>query len=122
MSGMTKKRIEKMATEIRSFLLNYDLWVDVRIYFNGKCFATDDAQGHYFYNDPNNLVVLEDMDPHRFMDYVGDVLTMSFEGDFYEVINYGIAPKILERFDKIIEKYGCHYELGNAWNLGVYQD
>lgn len=35
---LTQKQIEKLAVEIRTFLLEHDMWVDTQIYFNGKCF------------------------------------------------------------------------------------
>ena len=120
MKKMTKKKIENLAVEIRSLLLENELWTDVTIYFNGKAFSTDDRKGHFFYNDNNNLVVLENIDPKDYFEYVGDILSMSFEGDFYDVLNYGYLPSVLDKFDKLLEKYGLYYELGNAWNLSVY--
>ena len=118
--NLTKAKIEKLATEIRSFLLEHDMWVDVTIYFNSKAFSTDDRQGHYYYNDPNHLVVLENMDPHNYTEYAGDILTMTFEGDFYDVVNYDAWPKAHYQFDQIIAKYGLYYEAGEAWNLTLY--
>ena len=121
MAKMTKKKIEKLATEIRDFMLDRELWIDTRIYFNGKAFATDDGNGHYAYNDPNNLFVLEDIDPHTYTKYAGDILTMTFEGPLYDMINYGDWPKAMERFNAILDKYGVWYELGEAWNLTLYE-
>ena len=39
---LTSERIENLAIEIREFLLEHEMWVDVDIYFNGKCFTTYD--------------------------------------------------------------------------------
>ena len=33
---LTEERIEKMAVEIRAFLLEHGIWQDTDIYFNGK--------------------------------------------------------------------------------------
>jgi len=72
------------------------------------------------------LVVLEDQDPKKYFDYVGPILSMSFEGDFYGVMNftneYGadFDNRIMAGFQKILDKYGVHAELGNAWNLSLY--
>lgn len=49
---------------------------------------------------------------------------MSFEGPFYEVLNgyagdYGWVVE--EKFSDLLKKYGVYYELGNAWNLSLYQ-
>ena len=59
---ITRAQIEKLAREIRKFLLDRGMWIDTTIYFNGKAFSTDDRNGHYYYNDPSHLVVLEDED------------------------------------------------------------
>lgn len=57
---LTQKQIEKLAVEIRTFLLEHDMWVDTQIYFNGKCFDTHDKEtGEFYYNDPEHLVVRE---------------------------------------------------------------
>jgi len=117
---LTKSKIEQLAKEIRSFLLDRDMWVDVTIYFNGRAFSTDDRQGNYYYNDPNHLVVLEDQDPHKILEYASDILTMTFEGDFYDVINYGEWPEAMNQFEKIISSYGLYYELSYSWQLGLY--
>ena len=56
---MTQRQIEKLAFEIRNFLLERGLWVDTAIYFNGKAISTSDGNGHYAYNDPAKLIILE---------------------------------------------------------------
>lgn len=118
---MCEKTIEQMAFDIRQFLLDWEMWVDVTIYFNGKAISTDDRNGHYGYNDPNKLFVLEDMDPKRYFEYAGGILSMSFEGEFYYVVNYYEVAPAMDQFVAILDKYGCYFELGNAWNLSVYQ-
>ena len=40
---LTEERIEKMAVEIRAFLLEHGIWQDTDIYFNGKRFTTRDT-------------------------------------------------------------------------------
>ena len=117
---MTERQIEKLAYEIRNFLLERELWIDTTIYFNGKAISTDDRDGHYAYNDPAKVFVLRKQDPKRYCEYAGGVLTMTFEGDFYEVMNYGFRPKVLEEFRELLNKHGLYYELGHAWSLSVY--
>lgn len=121
---LTKAAIDNLAKEIRQYLLDRDMWIDTRIYFGGKAFATDDREGHYYYNDPDHLVVLEDEDPHTYTEYAGDILTMTFEGPLYEVLNYGGYGdnpwQVEEELTAIFRKYGLYYELGNAWNLTAY--
>ena len=72
-SRLTEKQIEKLAVEIRTFLLNHDMWADTTIYFNGKCFSTYDKEtGKFYYNDPKHLVVIEDEDPRDYFEYVAE--------------------------------------------------
>ena len=105
---ITKAQIDKLAREIRQYLLDRKMWVDTIIYFNGKAFSTDDRHGRYYYNDPHNLIVLENEDPHRITEYAGDILTM----------NYGEPSwRVEEELRDIFKKYGLWFELGNAWNL-----
>lgn len=120
---LTKPQIRKLAKEIREFLLDRDMWIDTTIYFNGMAYSTDDRQGHYYYNDREHLVELHEQDPHRYVNYVGPYLTMTFEGDFYDVMNgymgkYGYM--VQEKFLELCHEYGLYYELGNAWNLSLY--
>lgn len=115
---ITKAQIDKLARELRKYLLDRKMWVDTTIYFNGKAFSTDDRHGRYYYNDPHNLIVLENEDPHRVTEYAGDILTMTFEGPLYDALNYGEPSwRVEEELRQVFEKYGLYYELGNAWNL-----
>jgi len=119
MRKLTKKQIERLALEIRRFLLNRDMWVDVTIYFNGKAISTDDRNGNFGYNDPDKLFILENMNPRDYFLYAGDILSMSFEGDFYDVLNYDCWPAAKKHFEDLLSKYGLYYVLGNSWNLTV---
>lgn len=51
-----------------------------------------------------------------------NTLSISFDGDIYDVFNYGLFLSLLEKFDKLLESYGLYYELGNAWNLSLYEN
>lgn len=121
----TKKQIEKMAYEIRQFLLDNHLWVDVCIYFNGKALGTSDENG-FHYNDPKTVCIREDVDPKDYFQYVGDILSMSFEGDLCGCLNYygeyghAFDEKIQNGLSAIFKKYGCYYELGHHWNLTLH--
>lgn len=120
---MTKAKIRKLAEEIREFLLDHEMWVDTAIYFNGIAFSTQDKDG-FWYNDREHLVELQDEDPRRYFKYVGPYLSMSFEGPFYEVMNGYLGSygwRLEEEFRQILKRYGLYAELGNAWNLTVYE-
>lgn len=123
MARLSAEQIEQMAVEIREFLLDNGLWVDVDIYFNGRRFSTHDkAAGKYYYNDREHLVVEENEDPKRYFEYVAEdhILSMSFEGTLCEVLYYGELPAVKREFDKIFEKYGVYYEFGHHWNFTCY--
>lgn len=123
MARLSAEQIEQMAVEIREFLLDNGLWVDIDIYFNGRRFSTHDkAAGKYYYNDREHLVVEENEDPKRYFEYVAEdhILSMSFEGMLCEVLYYGEFPAVKREFDKIFEKYGVYYEFGHHWNFTCY--
>jgi hypothetical protein len=115
---------EKCAKEIISFLMKHHMWIDTSIYVNGKRYGCYDGE-HYQYDNTWDCVFREDnMDPKDYVEYTSDFLTMTFEGPFYDAINYNISAKysdkIMKEFDKIISKYNKYYELGYAWSLALY--
>lgn len=119
------EELEKLAYEIKDFLIRHELWSDVRIYFNGKALDTSDGDGRYAYNDPSANYVIEDIKPEDYFEYVGEnILCMSFEGPLYELLNgYTTAAHydcVEGEFRAILKKYGLSYELGNAWNLCTF--
>lgn len=120
---LTPEQIEAMALEIREFLLERELWIDVDIYFNRKRFTSHDAtDGKYYYNDRRYLIVEENKNPRDYFEYVAEdhILSMSFEGIVCEMLYYGGMPAAKRGFDKIFDKYGVYYELGHHWNLTCY--
>lgn len=120
---LTEQDIEKLAVEIRKFLLEHEMWIDVNIYFNGKCFTTHDKKtGKFYYNDGENLVVAENEDPRTYFEYVNPnhILSMSFEGVVCEMLYYGMFQNIKRKFDAIFTKYGLYYEFGHYWNFSCY--
>ena len=119
---LNEEQREKLATEIFNWLVDNELWVDVCIYFNCIRWSTDDGR-NFCYNERKYF---EDMaDPKDYFEYVNEpnILSMSFEGPLYEVLN-GYTHgwyKLEDQFVKIFEKYGLYYELGHAWNLSAYE-
>lgn len=120
---LTDEQIEKLAVEIREFLLSHGIWQDTEIYFNGKRFTTRNPEdGHYYYNDRDKLFAEENQNPKDYFEYVANdhILSMAFEGPVYHMIN-GFGHKgLIKRFNKIFERYGVYYEQGHAWNLTCY--
>lgn len=126
-----EKRAADFAAEVVRFLREHHIWCDTRVYFNGKCFATDSGRGAgellLVREDGNGqLYLIPDIYPRDYFQYVNPnhILSMSFEGPFYECLNgyagdYGY--QVEEEFRQLLAKYGCYYELGDAWNLSVYK-
>lgn len=107
---MKPQQIELLAKDILGWLYEKELWIDVRVYYNGKVVYEKSKE--------------EVADPKDYFDYVGDILSMSFEGALYEVFNgtSARASKLQEEFNEILGKYGVYYELGNSWNLTLYEE
>lgn len=119
---LTTKETENLATEIFNWLVDNELWIDVAIYFNGRRWSTHDKVCDEFcYNERRYFE--DKADPADYFEYVRkpNVLSMSFEGDLYDVLNGYWGARHEEEFSKILEKYGLYYELGNTWNLSCYE-
>ena len=120
---MNAKKIEQLTKEIHQFLVAHDLWVDTHIYFNGKCWSTNSKDSTEFCYNQNKYFEYE-ANPKDYFEYVREpenILSMSFEGNLYDVLNGYWGAKIKKEFSNILEKYGLYYELGNAWNLTCYE-
>lgn len=125
MPKLTTKQKENLAKDIHSFLVNNNLWVDVNIYFNGKCWSTSSELDTEFCYNENRYFEYE-AEPKTYFEYVAEpnILSMSFEGVLYEVLNgytHGWTKTEAE-FRAIFEKYNLYFELGNAWNLTCFEN
>lgn len=119
MKTLTKADIETLANEIMEYLIENELDDGVCIYYNNK-------RIHNKYNwrnpeEPPRLITEDNMDPHDYFEYAAynHILSMSFEGPLYDVLNYTFG-RMEEKFSAIFEKWGLYYEFGNAWNLTTY--
>lgn len=123
---MNAKQTEQLAAEVLDFLVEHEMWVDVRIYFNGKVWGSYNKDSDKFYYNDKENVYEEEADPKDFFEYVAEpnILSMSFEGAFYNVMNGTTekAYKLEQQFSNILSKYGLYYTLGNAWNLTCYEE
>ena len=118
---ITKKCIEALAKEIMAFLEKEEMAGCVSIYYNGKVARENSEYDSVGDNFSYNWKVVNDVDPHDYFEYAAydHILSMSFEGELYEVLNYTFGRKE-EEFRAIFDKYGLYFELGNAWNLSAY--
>lgn len=120
--GFSTEKVEALANDIQKFLLNWDAWMDVCIYYNGKRMDTG-RDGVYRYNGEPFIRVNED--PRDYFEYVANphILSMSFEGMVYELLNGyrgGYSDKFCDEFVGLLAKYGVYFEQGNTWNLTCY--
>ena len=111
----------KLAKDIIDWLLKKEIFDDTFIYVNGKRYGTYDGEGHYNYgtNSWDNVYVEDDKNPKDYFEYAGKILSMSFEGPLYDILNYGFefGSKLEQEFNEIFKKHGYYFELGNSWNL-----
>lgn len=123
---LNSKQREELATEIFEWLYANKLWTDVCIYFNGKCWSSNAKDNKEFCYNEHRYFEYE-ANPKDYFEYVAEpnILSMSFEGGLYEVINYDYEFKhwaeLLNEFNQIFLKYSLYFELGNAWNLTAYE-
>lgn len=122
--SLTKKQKENLAKEIFNWLVDNEMWVDVHIYVNGKCYGTSNQDNTEFCYNERRYFEYE-AEPKNYFEYVNEpnILSMSFEGSLYDVLNGYVSGwvKLEDELRKIFEKYGLYFELGNAWNLSCYE-
>ena len=121
MKTLTKTNIEQLAKEIMEFLEKEEMMSSVSIYFNGKVVRANSEYDRETDTFSCSWITEENVDPHNYFEYAAydHILSMSFEGVLYDVLNYSGGQKEVE-FRAIFEKYGVYCECGNAWNLSVY--
>lgn len=107
---LTIDKIEKLAAEIIDYCKRHEFG-DTIVYYNGKrTFINYDGDNS---TEPANV--------HDYLEYCGDIISVSFEGSMYDVFNYSYdcdwAQEIIDEFNSIIGKYGLYYEHGNSWNI-----
>lgn len=112
-------RADALAHDIYTWCIENDCWQDVCIYYNGKRMS----RGKYkkdqaAYCHRVAQIIEDDMDPRDYFEYVREpnILSMSFEGTLYDILNNYDMFALQDLFSK----YGLYYELGDAWNLSAY--
>ena len=118
---------ERFATKIIEWLAKRELWYEVAIYVNGKCYSADgydktknpvrlqtpkDGVTYYATDVPDPTVIVEYANP--------DLITMTFEGPLYQALNYDSDTE--QAFMDLFEKHGLYFEYGYAWSLSAYEN
>lgn len=115
---LTAEQIEALANEIREFLLAQGMWQDVEIFFNGQMYTTHDPiTNNHYYNDRENLITVENVEPNFEYATSETPLSMAFEGPVCHMLYYNWYPAERRVFEKILQRYGLYYEFGNHWNI-----
>ena len=103
--------------KIHRFLKKHEINHDTRIYWNNRCWD---------YNSNGKKTVLTDIKGSDYFQYANnDTISMSFEGGLYGVVNDAwfsdYNAELEQEFSAILRTEGYYYELGNAWNLSLYE-
>lgn len=107
-----KMKKVKIAKTIEKFIKKYNVHRDVRIYFSNKCWD---------YDSDGNKTIIDDIKASDYFEYANDkTISMSFEGDFYDIINNYYDYSIRDKWDEL-DFDGYYYELGHSWNLSFYK-
>lgn len=123
--GWDLAKLSSLAKDIYECLLKHGAWIDVCIYYDECRMSTSstiDGRIEFRYNGAPFIEV--GYDPREYFDYVANphILSMSFEGPFYDAINYGRNQQLIEDFENILRDYGVYYKLGDAWNLTLFEE
>lgn len=129
MKAFTAGEKEKTAIQIAKYLIKNHAWSNVRIFFNGKCLASDDIsqynEGWKAYPKKKFAItpavegdVFKNIKPSYYDEYANDnTLSIMFDGspmmdDYYKYEEY---------INKRLEKYGMYMEQSYAWSASAYE-
>ena len=121
-------KIEKLRIEITELLKTWEIIVDCTIYANGKRWI----YGCKFSDDYEEMTVTEkvedNIDVTEYLEYCNpESISIAFDGSqLYEILNYlgvtaGSYDEFIEQFNNLLERYGYYFDLGNSWNLSLYE-
>lgn len=118
---VTSESMNALAVEIIEFLQEREMFRDVNIYCNDKCFTSSYSSSgtaaktkfgaYYIVDDVNVAEIIKYNNPNT--------ITMTFEGPLYQMLNYG-PPETEQDFLKLFNKHSLYYILDYAWSLTAY--
>ena len=129
MGRLTKDQIEDAVYEIREFLYDNDMFQGVTIYFNGKRIMSGwDYWMYVLKGDEAQEEISEEMYMEQecdVLDYIPEaddetLIAMTYEGEFYSLMNTGAYSDEKEEFMDILKSHklkmypvdGCRMLLG----------
>lgn len=114
MGRLTKEQIEGAVYEIKEFLYDNDMFQGVTIYFNGKRIMSGwDYWMYVLKGDEAQEEVSEEMYMEQecdVLDYIPEaddetLIAMSYEGEFYALMNTGDYPDEKKEFMEILDSH-----------------
>lgn len=118
---------ERFAMKIIEWLAKRELWYEVAIYVNGKCYSADGydkTKNPVRLQTPKNGVTYyatDVPDPTVIVEYANpDLITMTFEGPLYQALNYDSDTE--QAFMDLFDRHGLYFEYGYAWSLSAYEN
>lgn len=143
----TPKNIEKMAEGLIKYLFDNDLFGDARVYYKKKntwYACQPDLPYEIKYHKENKYgdtwtevnkkmgnkdyhYYQAEIDPNRCFEYNGDYLSMSFEGELYNALNYSWSSEysylshVEEQLNNYFSHWGLYLEMGYAWSFSLYE-
>lgn len=124
---MSEAQNQKLMEDIIDYLEPHELFEDVNIYTNDHKYSSDKPRiadssvtelttskgnKYYDYGKWNVTSQVEYNNP--------DSVTMTFEGDLYDALNYDDKGIVMTKLEQIGKKYGVYPELGHQWSLAFY--
>ena len=120
---MSRRQIRKIATQLNKFFNKYHI-CGIKMWFNDDMWEYP-TQSVLELDQKLERKITKNCDTKAsyYSEYANDkTMTIIFEESLlYEILNYCVLPKLEDEFYKIFTDNGYYYELGNAWNLSVYE-
>lgn len=124
-------QMEELALKIIKLLDQHDMFFQVNIYVNKKCYSDHkrpSAIEHRIEYTKHKQTIQVSYyetpcpDVTKQVEYSNpDTLTMTFEGPLYHDMNYG-NQKITNKLEALFSKYRLYSEQGYAWSLSLYEE
>lgn len=127
----TPEEKEKLVYALIKWLVKHEVFCDISIYCNNKCWKSDYYQStdkftnmqeiHNEKISPEPFYLVQNIKAKDYIEFANEnLITMSFEGPLYHELNYGNG-KTYQELQKFFEKRGLYFEQGYAWSLSVYE-
>lgn len=120
---------ETLVKDLIKWLVNHNMFSDINIYCNNKCWKSDNHKPHSnmtairdnsIYPD-GVIYVYDNINVKQYIEYANPkLITMSFEGPLYHALNYG-NWKLEQELNDFFAARGLYFELGYAWPLSLYE-